>query len=85
MRYSDGDISDVLSDIVNSKRDRNALGITRKVGVDLKGLPAPNFSFPPEFPISSFFFVSMLDDRKIFATKLGLRCFDHAEPTNFAD
>ena len=44
MRYSDGDISDVLTDIINSKRDRNALGITRKVGVDLKGLPAPNLS-----------------------------------------
>jgi putative tryptophan/tyrosine transport system substrate-binding protein len=40
-------VSDVLSDIINPKRDRYALGITCKVRVDLEGLPAPTFSFPP--------------------------------------
>src|SRR6516162_461600 len=58
--YSHCHVSGVLSDIVNTKRNRHALRIAREVRVDFYRLPAPTFSLSSVISDELLLFVSML-------------------------
>jgi hypothetical protein len=72
VRYAHGDVTSVPSEIINPKRDRDTLGVTREVCVNRYWLPTPSLARTSVIPDELLLFCIDAHDRHTLREMLHL-------------